>query len=117
LHLVVVVRVVNDDYLAVARRPEDVAVEVAKNFLANSSSQEVSTTSEEGPLTGVAPEAPPCSNTEEQRRRDETSDGDPGGGGDPDDTGIGVFASSSRGLPSAEGERSRLTPFLSSIGG
>jgi hypothetical protein len=77
----------------------------------------VSTTREETPLTGVAPEAPPCSNTEEQQWRDETSDGDPGGGGDPDGTSVGVFASLGRGLPSAEGERSRLTPFLSSIGG
>jgi hypothetical protein len=77
----------------------------------------VSTTSEEGMLTGVAPEAPPCSNTEERRRRDETSDGDPDGGGDPDGTGIRVFASSGRGLPFAEGERSCLTPFLCSIGG
>jgi hypothetical protein len=48
---------------------------------------------------------------------DETSDGDPGGGGDLDGTSVGVFASSGRGLPSAEGERSRLTPFLFSIGG
>jgi hypothetical protein len=89
----------------------------AKSFLVNSSSREVSTTSKEGPLTGVAPEALPCSNTDEQRWRDETSDGDPGGGGDPNDTGVGVFASSGRGLPSAKGECSRLTPFLSSIGG
>jgi hypothetical protein len=88
-----------------------------KSFLVNYSSREVSTTSEEGPLTGVAPEALPCSNTDEQWRRDETSDGDPGGGRDPDGTGVGVFASSGRGLSSAEGERSCLTPFLSSIGG
>jgi hypothetical protein len=64
----------------------------------------VSTTSEEGPLTGVALEALLCSKTDEQQRRDETSDEDPGGGGDPDGT-------------SAEGERSRLMTFLSSIGG
>jgi hypothetical protein len=63
-----------------------------KSFQVNSSSREVSTTSEEGSLTGLAPEALPCSNTEGQRRRDETSDGDPGGGGDPDGTSIGVFA-------------------------
>jgi hypothetical protein len=92
----VVVRVVDDDYLAVIRRAEDVTVEVAKNFLANSSSREVSTTNEEGPLTGVTPEAPPCSNTKEQRWHDETFDWDPGGGGDPDGIGIGVFASSGR---------------------
>jgi hypothetical protein len=88
-----------------------------KSFLANSSSREVSTTGEEGPLTGVVPEALPCSNIGEQRRRDETSDGDPGGGGDPDGAGGGVFASSGREFPSVEGERSRLTPLLSSIGG
>jgi hypothetical protein len=88
-----------------------------KSFLVNSSSREVSTTSEEGPLTGVAPEALPYSNTDEQRRRDETSEGDLGGGGDSDGTVGGVCAPSGRGLPSAEGEHSRLTPFLSSIGG
>jgi hypothetical protein len=87
------------------------------SFLANSSSREVSTTSEEGPLTGVAPEALPYSNIDEKRRRDETSDGYPDGGGDPNGTDGGVFASSGRELPSAEGERSRLTSFLSSIGG
>jgi hypothetical protein len=88
-----------------------------KSFLANFSSREVSTTSEGGPLTGVAPEALPCSNTDEQRRCDETSDGDPGGGGDPDDIGGGVCATSGKGVPSAEGECSCLMPFLSSIGG
>jgi hypothetical protein len=117
LRLVVVVGVINDDYLAVTRRHEDATVEVAKKFSSELLVMRVSITSEEKPLTGVAPEAPPCSNTEEQWRRDETSDGDPGGGGDPDGTGIGDFASSSRGLPSAEGGRSRLMPFLPSIGG
>jgi hypothetical protein len=47
-----------------------------KRFLANSSSREVSTTSEEGSLTGVVPKALPCSNIGEQRRRDKTFDGD-----------------------------------------
>jgi hypothetical protein len=70
LHLIIVA---DDDYLAVTRRPEDVAVEVAKKL----SSELLITRS----------------------------------------TGIRVFASSGRGLPSAEGEWSRLTPFLSSIGG
>jgi hypothetical protein len=88
-----------------------------KSFLANSSSWEVSTISKEELLPGVAPEAQPCSNIDEQWRRDETSDGDPGGGGNPDGTGGGVFALSGRGLPSIEGERSYLVPFLSSIGG
>jgi hypothetical protein len=71
-----------------------------KSFLANYSSREVSTTSEEGSLTGVAAEALSYSNTDEQRRRDETYDGDPRGGGYPDGTSGGVFASSGRGLPS-----------------
>jgi hypothetical protein len=51
------------------------------------------------------------------RGHDETSDRDPGGGGDPDGASGGVLASSGRGLPSAEGECSRLRPLLSSIGG
>jgi hypothetical protein len=67
-----------------------------KSFLVNSSSREVSTTSEEGSLTKVVPEVLPCSNTGGQRRHDETSDGDPGGGGDPDSAGGGIFASSDR---------------------
>jgi hypothetical protein len=116
LHIIIIVGVIDDDYFAVTRRPEDFAVEVAKSFLANSSSREVSTTGEEGPLTGVALEALPCSNTKEQRRRDEISNGDPGGGGDPDGIGDSLCIVR-RGLPSAEGERSRLAPFLFSIGG
>jgi hypothetical protein len=62
-------------------------------------------------------EEPPCSNTGEQGRRDEIFDGDPGGGGDPDGADGGVFASLGEGLPSAEGERPRLMPLLSSNGG
>jgi hypothetical protein len=72
---------------------------------------------EEGSSIGVFPEALPCSNTNELGRRDETTDRDPGGGGEPDGTGGGVSASSSKGLPSMEGEHSRLMPLLSSIGG
>jgi hypothetical protein len=56
-------------------------------------------------------------NTCEQGRRDEATDGDLGGGGDPNGAGGGVSASSGKGLPPAEGERSRLVPLLSSIGG
>jgi hypothetical protein len=59
----------------------------------------------------------PCSNTGEQGRCDETTDGDPGGGGDPDDAGGGVSAASGKGLPSTEGERSRLMPLLFSNSG
>jgi hypothetical protein len=64
LHRLIIVGVINDDYLAITRRPEDVTVELTKKFfLANSSSREVSTTSEEMSLTGVTLEALPCSNT------------------------------------------------------
>jgi hypothetical protein len=56
-------------------------------------------------------------NTGEQGQRDETTDGDPGVGRDQDGSGGGVSASLGKGLPSAEGERSRLMPLLSSIGG
>jgi hypothetical protein len=45
------------------------------------------------------------------------SDGDPGDDGDPDGTDVGVLASLGEGLPSVEGERERLVPLLSSIGG
>jgi hypothetical protein len=72
---------------------------------------------EEGSITGVIPETLPCSNIGEQRQRDEISDGDPDGDKDPDGVGGGVLVSSGRGLPSVEGERSRLTSLLSSIGG
>jgi hypothetical protein len=72
---------------------------------------------EEGLIIGVFPEALPCSNIGEQGWRGETTDGDPSGGGDPDGVGGGVSASSGKGLPSTEGERSRLMPLLSSIGG
>jgi hypothetical protein len=63
---------------------------------------------EEGSIIGVFPEALPYSNTGEQGRCDEITDGDPGGGGDPDDADGGVLTSSGKGLPSVEGERSRL---------
>jgi hypothetical protein len=76
LRLVVVVGVIDDDYLAVTRRSTMSRLRSSKSFLVNSSSREVSTTSEEGPLTGVVPEALPCSNIGEQRRRGKTSDGD-----------------------------------------
>jgi hypothetical protein len=72
---------------------------------------------EEGSIIGVFSEALPCSNTGEQGWCDETTYGDPGGSGDPDGVGGGVSTSSGKGLPSAEGERSRLMPLLSSIGG
>jgi hypothetical protein len=68
-------------------------------------------------IIGTFLEGPPCSNTGEQGRHDKISDGNPGGGGDPDGAGGGVLASLDEGLPSVEGERSRLMPLLSSIGG
>jgi hypothetical protein len=66
LCLTVVIGVVEDDYLAITRRPEDVTVETAKNFLASSSLREVSTMNDEGSIIGVFPEVLPCSNTDEQ---------------------------------------------------
>jgi hypothetical protein len=56
-------------------------------------------------------------NTDEQGRREEISDGDPGAGGDSDGTDGGVLASLGEGLPSGEGERSRLIPLWTSIDG
>jgi hypothetical protein len=94
-----------------------------KSFLSSSTSREVTTMKfsssddEERSIIGVVPEALPCSNIGEQGRRDETFDGDPGGGGDPDDTDGRVLASSGRRLSSAERERARLMPLLSSIDG
>jgi hypothetical protein len=97
LRLIVVVKVVDDDDLAVTRQPKDVPIEVAEK------------------LSGEFLIARSINN--EQRRCNKTSNGDSGGGGDPDSDNGGVFASSGRRLPSAEGERSRLMPLLSSIGG
>jgi hypothetical protein len=116
LCLIVVIGVVEDDYLAITRRPEYVAVEITKNLSAKFLIVEVSTMNEEGSIIGVFLEVLPCSNTSEQGWRDETSDGDPGGDGDPDGAGGGVSASG-KGLPFAGGEHSRLMPLLSSIGG
>jgi hypothetical protein len=59
----------------------------------------------------------PYSNTGEQGRCEEISNRDPGGGGDTDGTGGGVLASLGEGLPSGEGEQSRLMPLWSSIDG
>jgi hypothetical protein len=60
-------------------------------------------------------EGPSCSNTSEKGWREETFEGDPGSGGDPDGVGSGVLVSLGGGLPSTEGEHSRLRPLLSSI--
>jgi hypothetical protein len=68
-------------------------------------------------IIGAFPEEPSCSNTGEQGWCEEISDGDPGGGGDPDGADGGAFASLGEGLPSREGERSRLMPLWSSIDG
>jgi hypothetical protein len=117
LCLIVVIRVIEDDYLAVTRRTEDVTVEIAKKLSAISSSREVSVMNEEGSSIRLFPVVLPCSNTSEQGQHDEATDGDPGGSGDPDGAGGEVSASPGKGLPSAEGEHSRLVPLLSSIGG
>jgi hypothetical protein len=55
LCIVAVVGVIDDDYLAVTRRPEDDMVEITKSFLASSSSREVLTTNEEGSSIGIFP--------------------------------------------------------------
>jgi hypothetical protein len=60
---------------------------------------------------------PPCLNTGEQGQCKEISYGDPSGTGDPDGAGGGVMAPLGEGLLSVEGERERLVPLLSSIGG
>jgi hypothetical protein len=60
---------------------------------------------------------PLYSNTGEQGQREETSKGDLGGGGDPYGTGGGVLVLLGGGLPSTEGECSRLRHLLSSIVG
>jgi hypothetical protein len=56
-------------------------------------------------------------NTDEQGRREEILDENLGGSGDPDGIDGGVLVSLGEGLPSMEGERERLVPLLSSIGG
>jgi hypothetical protein len=100
--LVFFIRIIKDDDLAVARRLEDVAVEITKKFLASSAPREVSTMKfsssedEERSIIGAFLEALPCSNTGEQGQRDETSDRDLGGGEDPNGTGDGVLLSLGR---------------------
>jgi hypothetical protein len=96
------VGVTEDDDLAVAGRPQDRAVELAKESLDEHQS---------------LPGGPPYSNTDEQGWHEEISDRDPGAGGDLDDTGGGVLVSLGEGLPSVEGECELLVPLLSSIDG
>jgi hypothetical protein len=57
----------------------------------------------------------PCSHTGEWGQCEETIGGDFSGSGDPEGVGGGVLAPLGDGLPSIEGERSRLVPLLSSI--
>jgi hypothetical protein len=57
----------------------------------------------------------PCSNTGELGRCEETSGGDPSGDGEPEGASGGVGTLLDGGLPSIEGERTRLVPLLSSI--
>jgi hypothetical protein len=70
---------------------------------------------EERSTTETCLDGPACSNTGERGWWDKTSDEDLSGGGDPDGIGGGVLTSLGIGLPSAEGERERLVPLLSSI--
>jgi hypothetical protein len=114
---IVVVGVVRNIILLSPSGPWMSRLRSLKSFLTSSSSREVSIMNEEGSSIGIFPGVLPCSNTSEHGRRNETTDGDPGGGGDSDGTGGGVSTSLVKGLPTAEGERSRLVPLLSSIGG
>jgi hypothetical protein len=59
----------------------------------------------------------PCSSTGERGRQEDTSVGDPGGDEVLDGASGGVLVSLAVGLPSVEGERSRLIPLLPSIVG
>jgi hypothetical protein len=70
---------------------------------------------EDKSITGAFPEGPPCSNTGGRGQQEDTSAGDPGGDGVPDSADEGVLASLVVGLPSVEGERSRVMPLLPSI--
>jgi hypothetical protein len=89
----------------------------------NSKSREISTIKsyssedEDRSITGAVPEGPPCSSTGERGRREDTSIGNPEGGGVLDCASGGVLASLVVGLPSMEGEHSRLMPLLPSIVG
>jgi hypothetical protein len=92
-----------------------------KGFPANSSSHEVSSTEsssledEARSTIGTGSEGPPCSHRGKQRRHDEVSGGDCVGEGDPERDGGGVEALLGEEDPSSEGERGRLSFFLSSI--
>jgi hypothetical protein len=70
---------------------------------------------EDRSTTRAVPEGPPCSSTGERGRREDTYVGDPGGDGVPYGVSGGVLALLAVGLPSAEGEHSRLMPLLLSI--
>jgi hypothetical protein len=88
LCLAVIVRVIEDDYLTVTKRPQDVAVEFARKLSSDFLIMRSISKNEKGSSIGIFPEALPCSNTREQGRRDEATDGDPSGGGDPDGAGV-----------------------------
>jgi hypothetical protein len=59
LHLVVVVRVVDDDYLPVIRRPEDVMVEVTEKLSVEFLITRSVNNKQRRPLTGIVLEALP----------------------------------------------------------
>jgi hypothetical protein len=96
---------------------------VEDDDMVNFSSRETSTMrshsleDEERSTTRAFSEDPPCSSTGEQGQCEETFARDVSGGGDPDGANGRVLAPSGNGLPSLEGERTRLVPLLSFIVG
>jgi hypothetical protein len=72
---------------------------------------------EDRSTTRAIPEGLLCSSIGEQVRREDTSTEDPGGDGVSDGADGGVLASLAAGLPSGEGECSRIMPLLPSIVG
>jgi hypothetical protein len=100
--------------------PSTSRLRLAKTFLANSASHDVSGMvpssfeDEYRSTIGAFSKEPPCSHTDERGWREETSSGDPSGGGDPNGADGGVGTLLGNGLPSLEGECERSVPLLSS---
>jgi hypothetical protein len=86
MHFLFVFRIVEDDHLAVARRPYDVTIEFTKNLLGQlkvrvtSAIKFSSSEDEDKSISVMFLEVPPYSNTSERGQHEETSEGDLGGG-------------------------------------